>query len=941
MSKNRIIPQMFDVRPVDEAGDLDWKKIQAVEVATKCVGDDPLNDGHIFNLKKEEQRNFLQQEKKRLEQKQKEITEKIKKLQKEKDAELILQKKQAILKKQELVQSEVLVRKENLKKISQQNRIKKDEYEKAVMLEREKRDQELARWLEKEREEDLKAQKLRDLVVEDKIKKEKDSELIFQREQERLRRQEAVQLEAQSRKEELEKIKEYNRKKAEEYEKEIMLEREKRDQELAIWLEKEREDDLKAQKLKEASIKARKKKNKQNWVKGSFFSFENFPIRFETARPLLAFAVVAVLVFAGVGSVAYVNKGLGLEGRVLGSSTDGLENLNLALADIKNQNFESSSVQFEKALANFSDGSEQLESMGGILLDATRFVPFATKVSSGKNAVDAGKHFSAVGKYLNEVAKASIKLKNPIDQNQKSEISLLDFFAVAQENIGKAKKELDLAQENIDKIAIDDLPEDKQDKFLLIKQNLPDLRFALDTFLSNSHIFADLLGANGPRKYLFLFQNNTEMRATGGFIGSYGLLDISNGHVKKFFIDGIFNPDGQLRDRIVPPAPIQKISTNWSMHDSNWFADFPVSAKKAISFYEKTGGPTADGVITLTPTVMQKLLEITGPIEMPEYDVTLDSENFIELTQYKVEVDYDKEENKPKKILSDLAPLVLEKLFSSKNFGSISKTAEAFLEGLAEKHILFYSENAELQKIISERGWSGEILPSSRDYISIVNTNVNGFKTDAVVGEKIEHKSEIQSDGSIVDTVSVTRKHSGGDSEYEWLNKVNADYMRVYVPQGSQLLEVAGQTIEKNDPPVDYDALGFARDEDVQREEGSIVIDENSGTRVYNESGKTVFANWTYVSPGETMTITYKYLLPFALFRVSVGDDAGSDSYSLVAQKQSGSLGSEFSSEISYPANYEIKWKSLNNSKVEGSLFKTETELDTDKFIGMLFVKKH
>ncbi|HBR71803.1 MAG TPA: hypothetical protein DEA27_03310, partial [Candidatus Moranbacteria bacterium] len=32
------------------------------------------------------------------------------------------------------------------------------------------------------------------------------------------------------------------------------------------------------------------------------------------------------------------------------------------------------------------------------------------------------------------------------------------------------------------------------------------------------------------------------MRATGGFIGTYGLLDISNGHVRDFFIDGIFNP---------------------------------------------------------------------------------------------------------------------------------------------------------------------------------------------------------------------------------------------------------------------------------------------------------------------------------------------------------------------------------------------------------------
>ncbi|EKE19176.1 MAG: hypothetical protein ACD_9C00107G0001, partial [uncultured bacterium] len=299
---------------------------------------------------------------------------------------------------------------------------------------------------------------------------------------------------------------------------------------------------------------------------------------------------------------------------------------------------------------------------------------------------------------------------------------------------------------------------------------------------------------------------------------------------------------------------------------------------------------------------MQKLLEITGPIEMPEYEVTLDSNNFIELTQYKVEVDYDKEENRPKKILSDLAPLVLEKLFSSKDLGIISKTSKAFFDGLEEKHILFYSENSQLQKIISEQGWSGEIIQTPKDYISVINTNVNGFKTDAVIEEKIEHTAQIQEDGGVVDTVTITRKHNGGNSEYEWLNKVNANYMRVYVPEGSKLLEVNGQTREINEAPVDYDALGFKRDDNVQNEEQNIKIDEESGTRIYSESNKTVFANWTYVSPQETMSITYKYLLPFALFKVSVGDKIQVDSYALIAQKQSGSVGSSFFSKVQYPS---------------------------------------
>jgi len=418
------------------------------------------------------------------------------------------------------------------------------------------------------------------------------------------------------------------------------------------------------------------------------------------------------------------------------------------------------------------------------------------------------------------------------------------------------------------------------------------------------------------------------------------LLDISNGRVKNFFIDGIYNPDGQLKEKIVPPQPIQKISAAWSLHDSNWFADFPMSAKKAITFYEKTGGPTVDGVVTFTPALIKKMLAITGPIEMPEYEVTLDENNFTEVTQYEVEVDYDKEENEPKKILADLAPILLQKLLDKKDIESISKIVQVLLLGLDEKHILIYSSNPELQRIVSQQGWSGEILPSSCDYLSVINTNINGFKTDAVVEEKIEHGAEIQEDGSIVDTVTITRRHTGGNSEYEWFNKVNADYMRVYVPEGAKLLEASGHTREAHKQPLDYDALNFKRDADVEREERDMIIDPESGTRIYNEAGKTVFANWVYISPQEEVSVTYKYILPVRMFQVSIDGSNPVDSYSLVFQKQSGSYGSLLESRIQYPSSYEIKWSFPENMEKGSDGVRINTDLSLDRFAGVVFEKK-
>ena len=247
--------------------------------------------------------------------------------------------------------------------------------------------------------------------------------------------------------------------------------------------------------------------------------------------------------------------------------------------------------------------------------------------------------------------------------------------------------------------------------------------------------------------------------------------------------------------------------------------------------------------------MIQKLLEITGPIEMKEYDVTIDSKNFIEKTQYKVEVDYDKEENKPKKILSDLAPIILDKIFNTSNSENIAKTIGAISSGLSEKHILLYFENQKLQEIISKKNWTGEILDAQKDYLSIINSNINGYKTDGVIDETITHSTEIQNNGEIINTVQISRYHKGGNFDYEWWNKVNANYMRVYVPLGSKLLEVQGQTRETVKEPLDYLALGFRRNSLIEKEENSMITDEKSGTKIYEENGKTVFANWTYVSP--------------------------------------------------------------------------------------------
>lgn len=681
---------------------------------------------------------------------------------------------------------------------------------------------------------------------------------------------------------------------------------------------------------KAASIKTRKP------LKNIFQGFsQTFALLFQKKFAYMAVSLV-LFVFLSSGAFSLVDKGMKLKGQVLGVSQDGFMSLNDAATNIKDRRFNQSATDFESAAQSFEDASKSFDEWSTTIVDVSQFFPVISKLSSGKNAMEAGKHLALAGKSINGALSVLATVKNPLDAT--GNVSLLEVFQTTEKSISQTKDELILAQDALDKVKVDDLPEDKREKFVKVKTQLPNMIVMMNNFSDSNQILSDLLGGNGPRKYLFLFQNNHEMRATGGFIGSYGLMDIANGRIRNFFVDGIFNPDGQFKENIVPPKPIQKMSAAWSLHDSNWFPDFPTSAEKAISFYEKTGGPTVDGVITLTPTVMQKLLRVTGPVYMADYNKTLTADNFIEEVQQEVEVDYDKTKNKPKQILAELAPILLDKLFNVTDAKQAIATAQAFESGLGEKHILLYSRNADVEKIIDDAGWSGKILESQGDYLSVINTNINGYKTDGVVDESIDHKASIQNDGSVIDTVTVTRKHNGGHTDKDWWNRVNADYMRVYVPQGSKLISAEGQTHEVVDAPLDYDKLGFRHDKEIDQQESSITVDPSTGTQMYDDDGKTVFANWVYVSPQETVTITYSYLLPFKV-QPDLQSKEGFDSYSLTLQKQSGSVGSKLNASVEFPSSMRSVWQSSDNLLPYYGGLRFESDLTRDRFVGVVFGK--
>ena len=645
-------------------------------------------------------------------------------------------------------------------------------------------------------------------------------------------------------------------------------------------------------------------------------------------KPMIIFLAAAFLIFSFIPLLGWFNKALIAKDVALNFSLSAYQSLLEAKDSLEKANFPLAGENFKNAYNDFAAADSEIKDAGGWLISALAKVPGFSYLSSRMKLIEVGQEMSKAGQEFTVMI--GLLENGNMNYSGNNQTPFSDLIAEGRKHLEAGLGFLISAKQNMEEIKISTLPEQMRPQLVQLSDKMPQITETAAMALDWTDKFLEILGQQSAKKYLLIFQNNAEIRATGGFLGTYGLLDLDQGEIKNLFIDGVFAVDGQLRENIIPPIPIQKISTAWSMHDANWFADFPTSAQKIMWFFEKTGGPTPDGVISLTPTVIERLLVLTGPIDMPEYGVSLSSQNFAEITQYKVEVDYDKQLNQPKKILADFAPKFINKIGEQikKNNIEVFKIINQLLK---EKNILLYFSDPPLEEFVKNQGWAGEIKEAEQDYFSVVNTNINGFKTDRVVEEKIKHSSQIEMDGSIIDTLQITRHHQGGNSAYGWFNKVNSDYLRVYLPKGSQLLFASGQTREDVKPPIDYQQAGFKTDSDVLAEEQSMKKDETFGTDIFEESGKTVFGNWVYVSPGETVTLTYRYRVPFKI------DMSGQNiNFSLLAQKQSGSQGSKFETELNWPSSWQVvsvpEGLTLENNKAI-----SQTDLSLDRLFDFKF----
>ena len=631
-------------------------------------------------------------------------------------------------------------------------------------------------------------------------------------------------------------------------------------------------------------------------------------------RQVAMFASVALVVMGIFQGAKIVASTIQERSVVLGAATDAVDHLKSAQSLVSQRDLTGSMQELLLAEQGFTEAQQDIHGIGGLL---NGLIQLNQSGRSATALLDAGQNISRTAQQLDAfyVLASGVKVtaSGVVTQDSFSNTvqSAVNYLNAAHLNMQAASADL----ENVDAAS---LPAQYRDQFIQYRSKLPQLAAATGDAAGAIGMLGQLVGP-GPKTLLVLFENNNELRADGGFIGTYGFFRFNDGQIVSQKISSIYDLDGQLGAKVPPPGPFYAATDRWGIRDSNWFADFSQSARKASGFYEQVGHETPDAVIAMTPDIFVDLLKATGPIDFPKYNVTLSADNFRDVVQANTS---DETSATPKQMLSDFEPLLLQRVA---DLSGQSGTAllGAVLQNLAAKNILVYSSDPALESQLEQYNWAGTVAATSRDYLMVNNSNIGGEKTDLSVSQSATLDSKVQPDGSIVNTLTYTRTRGQDLAD----GSINIDYVRFLVPQGSTLLSSAGfssRPYHKADGSAyPWDAQSsFSVDPDLAQIDATATVDRATGTVTQVEAGKTEFANWMEVGAGQSATATLTYRLPFKV--------TDADTYSLTVQKQPGNNPIDFS--YNFNPGRPVIWFTPDDWT---STYRTQ--LSSDLFIGELF----
>ena len=315
-----------------------------------------------------------------------------------------------------------------------------------------------------------------------------------------------------------------------------------------------------------------------------------------------------------------------------------------------------------------------------------------------------------------------------------------------------------------------------------------------------------LLGVSTPAHYLIEMLDSTELRPTGGFIGNFGIATLVGGKLTQTHITDVYLFDWPFQaagHRIAYPPSYNWFSTltpnGWSFRDSNLEPDFPASAQMGELNYQREGGNTPlQGVISITPALIQHLLEVTGPIAMPEYHEMVTAQNLIALIHYhqlgagRVGNDVPSPDGHSSvrkhftELLSEHFMARVHQLSSS----TLSGFVQVMLNGLRSKDIEVYFNARAAESALQQLHMAATVDAPANDSLFVVDTNFSPDKANNLITNTMNDQVTIDANGNALH--QTTLRYYWGTYGDVYGALTYRDYIRVYMPPGSVVTQQQG-----------------------------------------------------------------------------------------------------------------------------------------------------
>ena len=355
-----------------------------------------------------------------------------------------------------------------------------------------------------------------------------------------------------------------------------------------------------------------------------------------------------------------------------------------------------------------------------------------------------------------------------------------------------------------------------QDKLKLIRHELPKSKITaalwkkitqtdntqLIQFTDTAHYMLEN-PASWQGTWLIFLQNPDELRATGGFTGAYALLTIEDGVIHSLTIEDIYDADGQFTGYVTPPTGVSEYLSSGNglrLPDANWHPDFPSSAQTQLAFFGLADKTDITGVVGVQADTISTLLKLTGPISLPDYDVTVTPENITSVLRTGRD-DFFPGSRQKKHILTQFSALFISQLQQS-----ISQQPVAFLgsvhNALDTKDVQIFATDTGLQTLLAQQNWAGAVSTQSDLDLFWVESNVGINKANALVDRSL--RLDLSNNHATL-TANITNTNKPGeqssDTSSAAAHNAYVNYQRLLIPPDWQL----NQILIENEPVANWD----------------------------------------------------------------------------------------------------------------------------------------